>query len=100
MDTTYDMGRLNFEEMLELREIQAKMQAENGQPEDLSKLTLDELRRLERLSCTMAGLPCPGEPTWKDSNEDASDWPHLYEWEPPAGYVPVIMSPDSGVTAA
>ena len=79
---TYDFSKLDFDELVELRALQAKMQGENGRPEDLSKLTVDEVLRLEDLHYTMAGKVNPHKPA--------------------APHVPVVATreaPDSGVTA-
>lgn len=64
MDTTrYDLSRLDRAELFEFRSLQATMRDENGRPEDLSKLTLDELLRLEDLHYTMAGRVNPHKRT-------------------------------------
>lgn len=73
MDTTkYDLSRLNREELFQLRSIQRKMQDENaaqawprhvGAPVEYTRLTLDELLRLEDLHYKMAGQVNPHKRT-------------------------------------
>lgn len=117
MDTKYDMTRLNFEELLELRELQAKMQdvtaakvrhrrheLEPEEPEDLARLTLDELLRLERLYLKMANEPYSWE---RPSVHVGADGKLLYKangepytWDRETVYVPVIPPWYSGEAAA
>lgn len=115
MDTnTHDLGRLDLEELLELRALQEKMRDESGEPRDLGKLKLTELKRLERLYYKMKGeaYPWGEDPRWV---QQAPDWYNNHEYKiidgkfwdlngepypefqmkPPPGYVPVIASRDA-----
>lgn len=119
MDTDtngYDLGRLDEEELFELRSIQRKMHDVNApkvrtrrseyepeEPEDLARLTLEELIQYSELLRKLEGLPSAYahiiDPDWPNGEHHTLKTPRH-----PKPYLPVIApwhkSPDSGVTAA
>lgn len=91
-----DKGRLGFEELLELRELQTKMVQTTGSIEGYSALTLDELLRLEDLHYKMAGRENPHKPASphvtviasRDTAPDSSGVAAAVERQPVASGLP------------
>lgn len=111
MDTIYDLGRLNQDELFELRAIQRKMQDERsalpwprqvGGSEELARLTLEELKRLEWLYYKMAGEPCPCAHEFEQTapyEHERATW-HVEILPCYSRDYPGYKIRDSGVTAA